>query len=96
MADITDIKLILSTEKSIKLQENGVVAVKTSNRVTKNSLKEIFRQYFGVVPLDINSLRVKSKTRRFKGKEGTVSGYKKFYVTLPNDFQMNKLFSVEG
>ena len=42
MADITDIKAILYTEKTIELQENGVVVVQTSPRMTKSGLKEVF------------------------------------------------------
>ena len=45
MADITDIKAIIYTEKSLNLQEEGVIVVQTSPRVTKNSLKDIFREY---------------------------------------------------
>ena len=41
MADITDIKAILYTEKTIELQENGVIVVQTSTRMTKNGLKEV-------------------------------------------------------
>jgi large subunit ribosomal protein L23 len=43
MADITDIKAILYTEKTIELQENGVIVVQTSPRMTKNGLKEVFK-----------------------------------------------------
>lgn len=57
MADITDIKSILYTEKTIELQENGVIVVQTSPRMTKTGLKEVFKEYFGVVPTKINSLR---------------------------------------
>ncbi len=57
MADITDIKSILYTEKTLGLQEKGVVVVQTSTRMTKNSLKSVFREYFGVTPSKINSLR---------------------------------------
>ena len=44
MADITDIKSIVYTEKTIELQENGVIVVQTSTRMTKNSLKEVFKE----------------------------------------------------
>ena len=50
MADITDIKSIIYTEKTLGLQEDGVVVVQTSPRMTKNALKEVFREYFGIVP----------------------------------------------
>ncbi|NPA27795.1 MAG: 50S ribosomal protein L23 [Epsilonproteobacteria bacterium] len=91
MADITDIKAILYTEKSLNLQEDGVIVVQTSPRVTKNSLKEIFREYFGIKPLRVNSMRVKGKVKRFKGIEGKRSDYKKFYVKLPEDAKIESL-----
>jgi len=83
MADITDIKSILYTEKTIELQENGVIVVQTSPKMTKNGLKEVFKEYFGVTPLKINSLRQDGKVKRFRGKIGQRANFKKFYVTLP-------------
>lgn len=50
MADITDIKTILYTEKSLGLQEAGVLVVQTSPKMTKNSLKRVFQEYFGFTP----------------------------------------------
>ena len=38
MADITDIKTIIYTEKTLGLQEQGVVVIQTSPKVTKNGL----------------------------------------------------------
>ncbi|MBR8461560.1 50S ribosomal protein L23 [Campylobacter sp. faydin G-24] len=83
MADITDIKTIIYTEKTLGLQENGVVVIQTSPKVTKNGLKEVLKEYFGVTPLRINSLRMDGKVKRFKGKVGVRNDVKKFYVKLP-------------
>ncbi|MDR2152283.1 MAG: 50S ribosomal protein L23 [Helicobacteraceae bacterium] len=83
MADITDIKSILYTEKSLGLQERGVVVVQTSPKITKNSLKELFRVYFGVLPKKINSSSIHGKTKRFRGVVGKRNDLKKFFVTLP-------------
>jgi len=91
MADITDIKAIIYTEKSLNLQEEGVIVVQTSTRVTKNSLKEIFREYFGIKPLKVNSLRSKGKVKRFRGIEGKRADSKKFYVKLPEDAKIESL-----
>jgi len=91
MADITDIKAIIYTEKSLALQEDGVIVVQTSTRVTKNSLKEIFREYFGIKPLRVNSLRNQGKVKRFKGVEGKRADSKKFYVKLPEDAKIESL-----
>lgn len=63
MADITDIKAILYTEKTIELQEDGVIVVQTSPRMTKSGLKEVFKEYFGVTPSKVNSLRQSGKVK---------------------------------
>lgn len=91
MADITDIKSILYTEKTIALQENGVIVVQTSPKMTKNGLKEVFKEYFGVTPKNINSLRQDGKVKRFKGRIGSRPDFKKFYVTLPDGAQIANL-----
>lgn len=91
MADITDIKSIVYTEKALNLQEQGVLVVQTTPKVTKNKLKEIFKEYFGVTPIKVNSLRQKGKTKRFRGIEGKRADYKKFYVKLPDDAKIESL-----
>ncbi|AQQ59451.1 MAG: 50S ribosomal protein L23 [Helicobacter sp.] len=91
MADITDIKTILYTEKSLGLQESGVMVVQTSTRMTKNRLKQIFKEYFGFTPLKINSLRQDGKTKRFRGKEGQRADFKKFYVKIPEGANIDSL-----
>ena len=83
MADITDIKTILYTEKTLGLQEKGVVVIQTSLNMTKNRLKEVLKEYFGITPLKINSLRLDGKVKRFKGRLGERNDVKKFYVKLP-------------
>lgn len=84
MADITDIKTIVYTEKTLNLQEDGVVVIQTSPDMTKNRLKAILKEYFGVTPLRVNSLRMDGKVKRFKGRLGQRSDFKKFYVKLPD------------
>jgi len=91
MADITDIKSILYTEKTLGLQEDGVVVVQTSPRMTKSGLKEVFREYFGIVPTRVNSLNQRGKTKRFRGVVGKQNDFKKFYVTLPEGAQIESL-----
>ncbi|MCX2683613.1 50S ribosomal protein L23 [Campylobacter sp. MIT 21-1685] len=91
MADITDIKTILYTEKSLNLQEKGVVVIQTSKRMTKTSLKTVLKDYFGVVPQSINSLRMDGKIKRFRGKIGQKSEYKKFYVKLPEGVSLENM-----
>ena len=91
MADITDIKSILYTEKSLSLGEDGVVVVQTSPRMTKNTLKEVFKEYFGVRPIKVNSLNQAGKAKRFRGMPGRRDNFKKFYVTLPEGAHIESL-----
>ncbi|NPA81626.1 MAG: 50S ribosomal protein L23 [Epsilonproteobacteria bacterium] len=91
MADITDIKSILYTEKSLGLQEQGIVVIQTSPKMTKNGLKEVLKNYFGFVPLKVNSVKVKGKTKRFRGVAGKRNDYKKFYVKLPEGAQIESI-----
>jgi large subunit ribosomal protein L23 len=91
MADITDIKSIIYTEKTLALQESGVVVVQTSPRMTKHGLKEVFREYFGIVPSRVNSLNQSGKVKRFRGVAGKQNNFKKFYVKLPDGAQIESL-----
>jgi len=91
MADITDIKAILYTEKTIQLQGDNMVVVKTNTQMTKNKLKDVFREYFGVKVVRVNSLRQQGKQKMFKGKVGTRASFKKFYVTLPEGAQITNV-----
>ena len=91
MADITDIKSIIYTEKTLALQEDGVVVVQTSPRMTKAGLIEVFREYFGIIPTRINSLNQSGKVKRFRGTVGQQNNFKKFYVKLPEGAQIESL-----
>ncbi|MFT7004053.1 MAG: large subunit ribosomal protein L23 [Sulfurimonas sp.] len=91
MADITDIKSILYTEKTLGMQEDNVIVVQTSTRMTKMGLKEVFREYFGIIPTKINSLNQSGKVKRFRGIAGKQNDFKKFYVKLPEGAQIESL-----
>ncbi len=91
MADITDIKSIIYTEKTLAMQEDNVVVVQTSPRMSKTGLKEVFREYFGIVPIKINSLNQSGKVKRFRGIVGKQNNIKKFYVKLPEGAQIESL-----
>ncbi len=91
MADITDIKSIVYTEKTLAQQEEGVIVVQTAPNLTKNQLKAIFKEYFGVNPVKVNSLRQSGKVKRFRGREGKRPDFKKFYVKLPEGANIESL-----
>ncbi|MDQ1263571.1 MAG: large subunit ribosomal protein [Campylobacterota bacterium] len=91
MADITDIKSILYTEKTLAMQEDGLLVVQTSPRMTKTGLKEVFREYFGIIPSRVNSLNQSGKIKKFRGVAGKQNDLKKFYVKLPDGAQIESL-----
>lgn len=91
MADITDIKTILYTEKTLNLQEGGMVVIQTSPKMTKTSLKAVLKEYFGFTPLKINSLRIDGKVKRFRGRLGVRDNFKKFYVKLPEGVSLENM-----
>lgn len=91
MADITDIKTIIYTEKTLSLQENGVVVIQTSPKMTKNSLKAVLKEYFGITPLRVNSLRLDGKVKKFRGRTGVRNDIKKFYVKLPEGVSLENM-----
>ncbi|MCI6217340.1 MAG: 50S ribosomal protein L23 [Helicobacter sp.] len=89
MADIADIKAILYTEKSLAYQEAGIIVVQTADHMTKNQLKRLFIQYFGFLPIKINSLRQPGKIKKFRGKEGKRTNNKKFYIKIPESVKFD-------
>ena len=91
MADITDIKSIIYTEKTLGLQEEGYIVIQTSDKMTKNQLRAVLKEYFGVNPVKINSLKMSGKKKRFRGIEGKRANYKKFYVKLPEGATIESL-----
>lgn len=91
MADITDIKTIIYTEKTLSLQENGVVVIQTSPKMTKNGLKAVLKEYFGITPLRVNSLRLDGKVKKFRGRVGVRNDVKKFYVKLPEGVSLENM-----
>ncbi len=91
MADITDIKAIMYTEKSLSQQESGIIVMQTSTRVSKNQLKNICKDYFGFTPIRINSLNQSGKIKRFRGIEGSRNNFKKFYVKVPDGAKIESL-----
>ena len=73
------------------MQEKGIVVIQTSPKMTKNSLKAVLKEYFGVNAQSINSLRVNGKVKRFRGRLGVRNDYKKFYVKLPEGTSLGNM-----
>lgn len=70
------------TEKATLLTERGQVTFRVPLEATKGDIKQAVEGLFGVTVVAVNTILVKGKTKRFKGREGMRSDYKKAMVRL--------------
>lgn len=72
----------LITEKSTLLSEHNKATFQVSGTATKTQIKEAVEALFGAKVKSVNTLNVKGKVKRFRGKIGTRPDTKKAVVTL--------------
>jgi len=72
----------LVTEKATALSEKNQVVFKVALEATKPEIKAAVEGLFGVKVLAVNTIVVKGKTKRFKGRPGQRSDWKKAMVKL--------------
>lgn len=70
------------TEKSTLVSEYNQVVFKVANTATKPQIKEAIEAIYDKKVVAVNTLVVKGKTKRWKGKKYTRSDVKKAIVTL--------------
>ncbi|MFN9499448.1 MAG: 50S ribosomal protein L23 [Erythrobacteraceae bacterium] len=70
------------TEKSTLASEHNAVVFKVSGSATKPQIKEAIEAIYDKKVVAVNTLVVKGKTKRWKGKPYTRSDVKKAIVTL--------------
>ena len=70
------------TEKSTLLSEKNQVVFRVPLTATKSDVKAAVEALFKVKVMAVNTIRVKGKTKRFRGIEGKRSDRKKAIVTL--------------
>ncbi|MEL7546372.1 MAG: 50S ribosomal protein L23 [Pseudomonadota bacterium] len=70
------------TEKSTLVAEENKVIFRVPLTATKPQIKEAVEALFKVEVEGVNTLRVKGKTKRFRGIRGRRSDFKKAIVTL--------------
>ncbi|KWV96390.1 MULTISPECIES: 50S ribosomal protein L23 [Erythrobacteraceae] len=70
------------TEKATLASENNAVVFKVANDATKPQIKEAVEAIFGVSVTGVNTINVKGKTKRWKGKPYKRNDLKKAVVTL--------------
>jgi len=72
----------LVTEKATMLSEHGQIAFRVRLDATKAEIRSAVENLFDVKVTGVNTLRVKGKTKLFRGRRGRRSDYKKAIVTL--------------
>ena len=72
----------LVTEKATLLSENGQIAFRVRLDATKSEIRKAVENLFDVKVTAVNTLRVKGKTKLFRGRRGRRSDYNKAIVTL--------------
>jgi large subunit ribosomal protein L23 len=76
------IKSPVITEKATMGSEHGHVTFRVALDATKPEIKAAVESLFKVSVTGVNTLRVKGKTKMFKGRPGRRSDYKKAIVSL--------------
>lgn len=70
------------TEKATQLSEQNKVVFRVAADATKPEIAEAIENLFKVNVVKVNTINVKGKTKRFRGREGRRSDVKKAIVTL--------------
>ena len=70
------------TEKATMASQHGIIAFEVAIKSTKKQIKDAIEKLFNVKVEAINTLIVKGKVKRFRGKIGKRRDLKKAYVTL--------------
>jgi large subunit ribosomal protein L23 len=70
------------TEKATILNETGQVTFKVTLDATKPEIKAAVEGLFGVNVTAVNTVVVKGKSKRFRGRPGQRSDWKKAIVSL--------------
>jgi large subunit ribosomal protein L23 len=64
------------------LSEQNKVVFRVAKDATKPQIAEAIENLFKVTVVKVNTLNVKGKTKRFRGREGKRSDVKKAIITL--------------
>jgi large subunit ribosomal protein L23 len=70
------------TEKATNVSEHNQVIFRVPLTATKRQVKTAVEGLFGVKVTAVNTIRIRGKVKRFRGRVGQRSAYKKAVVTL--------------
>ncbi len=77
------------TEKATLVSENGGVVFEVAKDATKPEIKAAVEAIFGVKVRKVNTLVVKGKKKRFRGRLGERRDWKKAYVMLEDGYTID-------
>ncbi|SVD64505.1 uncharacterized protein METZ01_LOCUS417359 [marine metagenome] len=84
----------LVTEKATMLSEHRQIAFRVRLDATKAEIRRAVERLFDVKVTGVNTLRVKGKSKIFRGRRGQRSDYKKAIVTLAEGQSVDYLSGV--
>lgn len=89
MKDYTDviIKPIVS-EKSVQAMENRMYTFEVAPSANKIEIKKAVEDAFRVKVQDVNVIKLKGKSKMFRGQKGKTKGIKKAIVKLKEGYKI--------
>ncbi len=90
------IKKILLTEKSSANENQNLLTLAVDRHATKEMVKDAVEKVFSVRVTNVNTLNKRAENVTFKGKKGKRSGFKKAYVTLHDDDNVDVFSQIQG
>lgn len=84
----------LVTEKATMLSEHRQIVFRVRLDATKPAIRRAVERLFDVKVTGVNTLRVKGKSKIFRGRRGQRSSYKKAIVTLAEGQSVDYLSGV--
>ena len=82
------------TEKTTALSEHNQYAFRVARGATKPQIREAVETLFSVKVAGVNTIVVKGKTKRFRGRIGRRSDVKKAIVTLAEGERLDAMAGV--
>ncbi|QCI23478.1 50S ribosomal protein L23 [Buchnera aphidicola] len=85
----------ISEKSSISSEKFNTVVVQVPIHITKHEIKQTLKQMFKIQVHRINTLIVQGKKKRKNGRTGSLSNWKKAYITLKKGQNINFIGHIE-
>jgi|TARA_B110000259_G_scaffold49022_1_gene57314 large subunit ribosomal protein L23 len=89
MSDYNEIKSLIYTEKTNPMMEDGIYCFKVAKSLTKDEIKKLISNTYSVDVIRVNTASYDGKVKKFKGRLGSRSGFKKAFVKVKKDQKIN-------